>query len=307
MKKNKKTTLIIFVLLMAIFTAAAQTARVLDSTENTGSVTDIELFRDTITLKGKFYTANGSGPFVTLLLLPGFPGNTTDVLGLGKMLSAEKVNVITFNYSGTHQSQGEWSFENSQKDIDAAYRFLAQKENIQKFKIDPALIYLGGWCYGGGMALAYASRHPEIISVFSIAGNDHCEFLRQYNSNTEMKQIVDNMFDEMCKPGGVRIVPGQLPKDLAKDISGNMDNAFDFKKIAPVIARKDVLLIGAWDDWQVPFDLIVFSFYKELKKEKAEKLLLVGFQDDHYFRDSRDELAKTITDWIKTKENEMIE
>lgn len=299
--ETKKTTLFIFVLLMVIFISTAQTARVPDSSENSGSVNDIELFRDGITLKGKFYAANGSGPFVTLLLLPGFPGNTTDVLGLGNMLSRENINVLTFNYCGTHLSQGEWSFENSQKDIDAAYEFLARRENIKQFKIDPGRIYLGGWCYGGGMALAYASRHPEITSVFSIAGNDHCEFLRQYNLNTEMKQMVDNMFDEMGSPGGVaRIVPGQLPKDLAKDISGNLDIAFDFKKIAPVIARKDVLLIGAWDDWQVPFDLIVFPFYKELKKEKAEKLLLVGLQDDHYFRNSRTEVAQTLNEWIKS-------
>jgi hypothetical protein len=58
------------------------------------------------TLKCKFFAANGSGPFVTLILLPGFPGNTTDVLGPGKMLSAEKFNMLTFNYCGTYKSGG---------------------------------------------------------------------------------------------------------------------------------------------------------------------------------------------------------
>jgi pimeloyl-ACP methyl ester carboxylesterase len=303
MKNFKKNTFTILVLLLANIIAASQSVIFPEYTANTTHLNEIELVRDDIVLKGKFFSADGLGPFVTLILLPGFPGNTTDVLGLGKMLSQKKVNVLTFNYGGTHHSQGEWGFENSQKDIDAAYRFLAQQENIQRFKIDPARIYLGGWSYGGGMALAYASRHPEITSVFSIAGNDHCEFLRQYNLNSEMKKIVDNMFDEVGRPGGiVRIAPGQLPKDLAKDITGNMDIAFDFKEIAPVTARKDVLLIGGWDDWNVPFDGIVFPFYKELKKEKAEKLLMVGLHDDHYFRNSRTEIAQILTEWIKSME-----
>lgn len=299
--KTKKTTLFIFVLLMVIFISTAQTAKVSDSSDNTGSVNDVELFRDSITLKGKFYTANGSGPFVTLILLPGFPGNTTDVLALGNMLSRENINVLTFNYCGTHQSQGEFSFENAQKDIDAAFEFLARQENIKQFKIDPDRIYLGGWCCGGGMAIAYASRHPEITAVFSIVGNDHGEFLRQYNANVQMKQIVDNMFEKMCQPGGVaRIVPGQLPKDIAVDIAKNLDPAFDFKSIAPVLAQKDILLIGAWDDLQVPFDGIVFPFYKALKAEKAAHLRLVGFQDDHYFNKTRKELAETIMNWIQS-------
>jgi uncharacterized protein len=286
-----KISAILIFLTFVMMTTSAQT----------NTINDISFSREGIILQGRFFRAEGAGPFATVLILPGFPGNQTDVLGLGKMISEAGINVLTFNYCGTHNSQGEWGFENSQKDIDAAYSFLAQQENIQRFKIDPAWIYLGGWSYGGGMALAYASRHPEITSVFSIAGNDHCEFLRQYNLSTEMKKIVDNMFDEMRRPGGVtRIAPGQLPKDLAKDISGNMDIAFDFKKIAPVLSQKNILLIGAWDDIQVPFDGIIFPFYKELKKEKAENLLLVGFQDDHYFGNSRTEVAQTLNEWIKS-------
>jgi uncharacterized protein len=265
------------------------------------TISDISFSRDGIVLQGKFYKAEGAGPFATILILPGFPGNQTDVLGLGKMIAEAGINMLTFNYCGTHRSEGEFSFENAQKDIAAAYRFLAQPENIRKYNIDPSAICLGGWCCGGGMALAYASRHPEITAVFSIVGNDHGEFLRQYNANTEMKQVVDNMFDKMCQPGGVaRIVPGQLPKDIAVDITKNLDPAFDFKSIAPVLAQKNILLIGAWDDVQVPFDGIVFPFYRALRAEKAAQLRLVGFQDDHYFRNSRTEVAQTLNEWIKS-------
>jgi predicted alpha/beta hydrolase len=100
----------------------------------TNTISDISFSRDGIILQGRFFKAEGAGPFATVLILPGFPGNQTDVLGLGKMISEAGINVLTFNYCGTHRSQGEFSFENSQKDIDAAYSFLAQKENIKSLK-----------------------------------------------------------------------------------------------------------------------------------------------------------------------------
>lgn len=265
------------------------------------SISDISFSRHNINLKGRFFLSEGTGPFTTVILLPGFPGNQSDVLGLGQILSLQKINVLTFNYCGTYQSEGEFSFENAQKDIDAALNFLKAQENITNYRIDTTRIHLGGWCFGGGMAMAYASRHPEINSVFSIAGNDHGEFLRQYNANPEMKNMVDNMFDDLCKAGGIaRIKEGELPKDLAEDITEKLDDAFDFKKIAPLLAQKEVLLIGAWDDKQVPFDLIVFPFYKELKKEHSKKVQLIGFQDDHYFRNTKTELSSAIIDWLNT-------
>ena len=43
---------------------------------------DITINRTGVLLKGKFYVAKGEGIFPTIILLPGFPGNETDVLGI---------------------------------------------------------------------------------------------------------------------------------------------------------------------------------------------------------------------------------
>lgn len=164
---------------------------VIQSHTQASSPADITIDREGMLLKGKFHAAQGTGPFPTVILLGGFPSSRTDVLGLGALLSEEGFNVLTFNYGGTFESQGRWSFENTQKDIHAAFGFLSQSENITRFKIDPKRIYLGSWCFGGGMAIAYATRHPEIKSVFSIAGNDHGEFFRQYSRNPEMRKMAE--------------------------------------------------------------------------------------------------------------------
>ncbi|HSO77484.1 MAG TPA: hypothetical protein VLQ76_02870, partial [Bacteroidales bacterium] len=90
---------------------------------------DIDISREGIILKGKFYRVAGEGVFPTVILLQGSPGNPTDVIGLGKRLTQYGINAMTFNYSGTHQSQGRLSFPNSLADIAAAYKFLENQEN----------------------------------------------------------------------------------------------------------------------------------------------------------------------------------
>jgi len=262
---------------------------------------DVTINRDGVLIRGKFYISEGIGPFPTVVLLNGFPGNESDVLGIGNLLSESRINALTFNYSGTFKSHGLTSFENQQKDIQSAFDFIRQPENIIKYKIDTNLIYLGGWCHGGGMALAYATCHPEITTVFSIAGNDFGEFMREYVSNPEMQKMIDQMFDNMIYPkGSIRFEKGALPKEMAETGIDKMNPVFDIRKNAQVLAKKDILLICGWDDAQVTIDHFTLPLYRELKNEKAKNLKIVAFQDDHYFTNSRKELAQTIIDWLRT-------
>jgi dipeptidyl aminopeptidase/acylaminoacyl peptidase len=261
---------------------------------------DITIDCSGVFLKGKFYVAEGEGIFPTVILLQGFPGNEKDVLGIGNRLSQSGINALTFNYSGTYQSQGLASFENNQKDIQAAFDFIYQPVNINKYKIDTSLIYLGGWCHGGGMSLVYAASHPEITTVFSIAGNDFGEFMREYTCNPEIKKMIDKMFDNMTAPTGpVRFDTGALPKEMAETGIEKINPIFDLRKDAPLLAKKDILLIGGWNDVQVNIDQFVLPLYRALQKENAAKVQITAFQDDHYFRNSREEVAQMVIKWLK--------
>ena len=71
-------------------------------------------------IQGKFYSAKGEPHLPTVLLLQGFPGNEDDVLELGQRMSQQGINTLTFNYRGTHQSEGTFSLRNTLKDIQAA-------------------------------------------------------------------------------------------------------------------------------------------------------------------------------------------
>lgn len=262
---------------------------------------DITIDRHGVLLKGKFYVAEGDGPFPTVVLLHGFPGNEMDVLGLGGKLSKEGINALTFHYSGTHQSQGEYSFGDTQKDIRAAFELIHRSENVSRYRIDTTRIYLGGYSYGGGMALTYAANHPEITTVFSIAGTDHGEFMREYFRNREFAVMIDAMFEELNAPSGpVRFAKGATPKETTPEIIAESDSTIDLRKSAPLLAPKDILLVGGWDDPNVTIDHHILPLYRALQNEKAKNVKIVAFQDDHSFRNSRAELARMIIDWLKS-------
>ncbi len=122
------------------------------------------------------------GDFSTLILLHGFPGNETEVLGLGAKLRQSGVNVWSFNYRGTFQSEGLSSFPNSLADIAAAGAFLDDPENLIKFKIDITFI-------------------PEIKHVISIAGNDWGEHIEEYAQIPAMKARIDASMDRAINAG----------------------------------------------------------------------------------------------------------
>jgi len=289
MKTNPKSILpLIFLFFTAAHAAAIQ------------SIEDITITRDGIVLKGKFHLADGTGPFPTAILLHGFPGNETDVLGIGKRLSEADINALTFNYSGTYQSEGLYSFDNTQKDIRAAYDFINDLKNVTRYKIDTTRVFIGGYSYGGGMALTYAANHHEITSVFSIAGTDHCEFFREYFRNEEFKEMIDDMFDRLAAPAGpVRFPEGGMPKDVSEETIAAADSTYDLRKAAPLLSSKHILLIAGWDDLNVTMDHHILPLYRALQKEKADKMTIKAFQDDHAFNEVRPELAETIIDWIE--------
>jgi dipeptidyl aminopeptidase/acylaminoacyl peptidase len=267
----------------------------------TATPIDITIDRSGVLLKGKFHVAEGTGFLPTVLLLQGFPGNETDVLGVGKILSESGINTMTFNYSGTFKSQGRTSLENSLLDIKAAFDFLKNSENIKRFKIDTTSIFLGGYSYGGGMALTYSIMHPGIKNVFSIAGVDWGEYYLEYIRNPEFKKTTDASMAKMASmTEQIRFEKGAMPDEITRGGIVHLDSAYFLQKSSKTLALKDILIICGWDDPMATVEQIILPVYRALKKEKAQNVQINAFQDGHYFSKSRAELAMVIIKWIKT-------
>jgi len=247
-------------------------------------------------IQGKFYLAVSEPIFATVLLLPGFPGNEDDVLELGQKMSQCGINALTFNYRGTYQSEGTYSLQSTLEDISTAIEYLHQERVIRKFQIDTDKLVLGGYSYGGGMALAYSANHPEIRRIFSIAGTDHGEFAREYERNPAFADMISAEFEELKFPTGpVHFEGREAVKELTRD-----PDLYDLRLGAASLADRDILLIGGWDDPYVTIEHHVLPLYRALVKASARKVQIIAFQDNHAFERSREELAAIVIRWVKS-------
>ena len=261
---------------------------------------DIIIERDSVILKGKFYKAAGDDNKPVVILLQGSPGNIYDVLGLGRSLSRSGINAMTFNYSGSHQSTGTFSFLNCQSDIGATIRFLRRTDVIGKFRIDTAAIILAGYSFGGGMATAYAISHKEIKEVISIAGVDWGIYVDLYRNDPEMKRRLDASIDNSIAAGIFRFEPGSLPKDIGSG-QRELDPSFFTERNAASLAEKDLLIICGLNDANITMEEYILPLYNALQDVKARNVQLSPFEDDHTFSLSREKISQTICDWVKRR------
>jgi hypothetical protein len=113
--------------------------------------------------------------------------------------------------------------------------------------------------------------------------------------------MIDESFGDITFPQGhLRFDTGASPKEVAEAGIEKINPIYDLKKCAPLLASKDILLIGGWDDKQTTMEVFILPLYRALQNEDAKSIRLVAFQDDHFFKDSRLLLAETVIDWLKS-------
>lgn len=179
-------------------------------------------------------------------------------------------------------------------DIAAAWKLLEESDHLA---VDSDRIVLGGWSYGGGMALTYAATPPEVGAVFSISGTDHAEFMREYRDDSEYRRMIDGIFDEMALPGSQWLLaPGATPKEILE--GGISVDRYDLVRLAPGLIDRGVLLIGGWDDTNVKIERHLLPLYRNLIFGGSDRATILAFQDDHAFANSREDLADTILAWL---------
>ncbi|HEY6815078.1 MAG TPA: alpha/beta fold hydrolase [Croceibacterium sp.] len=111
------------------------------------------------------YTAAGTQPHPTLLLLHGFPGNEQN-LDLAQAARRAGWNVLTLHYRGSWGSEGAFSFGNAAEDARTALAFLRKPETIAQFRIDPRRIAVAGHSMGGFMAAFAAAGDPDVAGLW---------------------------------------------------------------------------------------------------------------------------------------------
>lgn len=232
-----------------------------------------------------------------LVLMHGYPGAKGDPLDLAKNLSAKGVISFVFNYQGTWSSEGYFNFENSMIDARNAVNFLKQKDNVEKFKIDTTNVTVGGYSFGGAMALAAAIYYPEIQRVVAVGGPNEAVYARKMIANENIYNMFLQMFKSFEYPDG----PIKVNSEVWINEFLNDYEKLDVLLHADSLKAKDILLIGGWDDQNVLLEEHQIPLYRKLKELKAKNIEILVFDTNHSFKEVRDELTKSIFKWIANK------
>ncbi len=242
-----------------------------------------------------FYKASGVGPLPTVVLCHGFPGNNTDVLGLGGKLMKEGFSALAFNYRGTWGSEGLLTIANSLEDVISAIRYVKSSFAVREFDVDPSSIAVIGYSYGGGMALLGSLNAPAVRRVVVIAGGNLSEVGRMMQQSDGFKRTVLKMVDQGISDSGSR---GSKAEELFAEIFADMDK-YDLVKHVEALSCKDVLIIGGWRDQENTIEHHILPLFRALQRHGAKQVQIEILDADHSFMDVRNQLADRIVSWLK--------
>ena len=262
---------------------------------------NIELRNNGNKLDAKFYQVEKIISPPTLILLHGFPGNANSPYGLAERLTKNGINVLVFNYEGSFNSEGIFSWENCMKDIGVALSFLKQKNNIQQFSIDTSNIIVCGCSLGAALALSAAVHNSEIRKLIAVVGgNDLSIYLQKMKRDPVFRTALEKRIAAAGMPNGPIKGDSAYIHNYFDKIISNYEY-FDLIKNAEKLKNKEIFFITGWLDTTVPLEEFIIPTYRHLKNMNPEFVSIKAFETDHNFTNKRDELVNSITEWIKNK------
>jgi len=257
----------------------------------------VEFISEGAKVRGRFFAAVETDEPTTLLFIPGWSdpaGDPYDDLSLSALLAEKRINVCTFNPRGLHPSGGIHTHAGTLQDIGAALQWLRQAEVQKQFKVDTARLALGGYSYGGGMAMAYAAQDPSVHRVISIAGNDHGEFAREIQRHTPKIESILRWLSSTYGPEGP--ARGDFEANI-KDLIEHQD-IYGLRENAANLADRSILMVSGWEDTGPTIDEYQLPLYRALKDAGAANVTFIVYHTDHNFSNVRQRLASDIADWL---------
>lgn len=284
-----------------VLTALSCILLAVPATAQEADAVPVEIVSDGLIMHGRFFEAECATACPTLLLVPGWPGNPHDVLGMGSLLYPKGINVMVFNPRGLHESEGTASFFGTLDDIGAAFEWLHDAEVVERFSVDTSVIVIGGHSFGGGTALAYAARDPRVRAVISVAGTDHGVFIREYERDESFAGMIATMLRSTQAPEGpVRFDQEATLRELREN-----QHVFGLQENAAALSDRSILLIGGWEDTNTTVEAHMLPLYRALRKAGTEDVTFLVYHDDHGFGQVRERVADAIREWILPLEDEV--
>jgi len=147
-------------------------------TEIKPSIQDVNIVtEDKVTLKGTYYSVDVPGPGILMLHMCVSGTDRSSWGQLANMLVKEGFHILTFDFRGYGQSEGDWPDFKSMpefievcrttimKDVEASYGYLISQENVLQDRIG-----ITGASCGVFMGIEASAAYPEIRALALLSG-----------------------------------------------------------------------------------------------------------------------------------------
>ncbi len=286
--KHTVVTSLMVLLTLPLCACVSQTEAVTSAVTRTASITELTITSSGKRMPGLIYQASGKGPHPTAIMLHGYPGNEKN-LDLAQALRSAGWNAVFFHYRGAWGSEGEFSFQNAEQDVDVVVNYLQQTDIANSLGVDPKKITLIGHSMGGHMAIAGILNNASVHCAVSHDGANMGARGKGLFSDDDSIKLWREYSDTLF------MLNGWSGEKAVREIS-TKGHELDLERRADQLNKRAVKLIAA-DTEVIPIDLHIKSLKKALSKysNKVEYELI---DDDHSFSNSRSRLIESTASFL---------
>ncbi len=236
-----------------------------------------------VEINGVAYLASGAGRHPTLVLCHGWPGNEKN-LDLAQAVRRAGWNVVTFNYRGSWGSPGSFRFVQNPQDASAVLAYLRHPTNAEKLGVDPKRLAIMGHSMGGWVTALVAGQDDALIGAGLISAAN-MGLMRGLDRNGIIKLAAEN----------AETLADTSPETMADELIANGE-AFDFRKAAPGLARKPLLVLSSDDGLAPQTDNLIAV----VRSSGGARITRYHAATDHGWSDHRVDLAAHVIRWLQS-------
>jgi len=234
-----------------------------------------------VQINGIVYQPSGAGPFPTLVICHGLPGNEKN-LDLAQAVRRAGWNAVSFNYRGSWGSPGVFRFAQNIEDADAVLAYLRDPENAKRLGVDTHRIAIAGHSMGGWVTVNVASHDHGLFGAILISAADMAKV-----GEVPREKLVQLMADDM------ETLTGVTAESMADDAHG-LGAAFRFDSAAAGLAQTPLLVLTSDDGLAPAADALV----RAIQAQGGKKVTATHVATDHSWSDHRIALESTIINWL---------
>ena len=240
-------------------------------------------------LLATLYSAGGEGPHPAILLLHGIPGCEQN-LDLAQAFRRAGFHVMTFHYSGSWGSSGNYSLQNDLDDAETVLDFIL---NDTTYGFDKDKIYAAGHSLGGFVCGQIAARRPEIKGAALLMPCNVGRIGKIAQSDPENAKVLEDVLND-----SINWLTGLTEGCLYKEATEH-EKEYALEYQAAALSKKPLLCITGSLDICTPKKDHLQPLLDGIDALGGGNIQVLEYPTDHFFSDYRLEVSDVVTEFFK--------